>query len=43
VEYVVDFPGIREFQLVGDVRYLGDYLERSVSPWGEFHCFIGEA
>jgi hypothetical protein len=43
MEYVVNFPSIREFQLVGDIGYLGGYLKRSIPPWGEFHCFIGKA
>ena len=35
VEDIMDFPRDREFELISDVRYLGDYLEGSVSPWGE--------
>jgi len=33
VEDVVDLPGGWELDFIGDVGYLGDYLERSVSPW----------
>ena len=35
VEDIVDSPRDREFELISDVRYLGDYLKGSVSPWGE--------
>jgi hypothetical protein len=40
MKHVVDFPSVREFQAVGDVGYLSDYLERSISH--QFHGFIGE-
>ena len=33
VEDIMDFPCDREFELISDVQYLGDYLEGSVSPW----------
>ena len=33
VEDIVNFPRDWEFELISDVRYLGDYLEGSVSPW----------
>jgi hypothetical protein len=42
VEYVVDFPVIGEFEPIGDVRYFGDYLERSVSSWCQFHHVVWE-
>ena len=35
VEDIVDSPRDREFELISDVRYLSDYLERSILPWGE--------
>ena len=35
VEDIVDSPRDREFELISNVRYLGDYLERSILPWGE--------
>ena len=35
VEDVVNSPCDRELELISDVRYLGDYLEGSISPWGE--------
>jgi hypothetical protein len=33
MEYIVDFPVVREFKPIGNVGYLGDYLEGSVSSW----------
>ena len=35
VEDIVDLPGRGEAQSVCHWGYLGDYLERSVSPWCE--------
>ena len=34
MKHVVDSPCFGETDLVSDVGNLGDYLERSVSPWG---------
>jgi hypothetical protein len=36
MEYIVDFPIIREFEFISDVGYLGGYLEGSVPPWCKF-------
>jgi len=33
VEYVMNFPGRGELDFLCEFGYLGDYLERSVSPW----------
>ena len=35
MEDIVDSPRDWEFELISDMRYLGDYLERSILPWGE--------
>jgi len=40
MEDVMDFPGGREFEFVSNFRYLGDYLKRSVSPWGKLWCGV---
>ena len=37
MEDIVDLPGRGKAQLICDWGYLGDYLERSVSPW----CKLG--
>src|SRR5712671_3498968 len=34
VKHIVDSPCFREVDPVSDVGDFGDYLERSVSPWG---------
>jgi hypothetical protein len=34
MEDVMDLPGGGKAEFIGDVGYLGDYLKRSVSPWG---------
>lgn len=39
MEHVVNVPGWGEAEFVGDVGYFGDYLERSVSPWGKLWCY----
>jgi len=33
MEDIVDSPGRGELDFISDVGYLGDYLERSISPW----------
>jgi hypothetical protein len=35
MEDIVDLPGRGEAQSIGNWGYLGDYLERSISPWCE--------
>jgi hypothetical protein len=40
MEYVMDFPIVGDFKSVGDVGYFGDYFERPVSSWCQFHCFV---
>ena len=35
VEDIMDSLRDREFELISDVQYLGDYLEGSILPWGE--------
>ena len=37
---IMDFPVWGKLELVGDWGNLGDYLKRSVSPWGEFGCDV---
>jgi len=36
MENVMDFPGWGKSEAISHFGDLGDYLERSVSPWGEF-------
>ena len=36
MENVMDFPQWGEFEAISHFQDLGDYLERSVSPWGKF-------
>jgi hypothetical protein len=40
MEDVMDGLGGRKTEFVCDVRNLGDYLERSVSPWGKLGCDV---
>jgi len=40
VKHIVDSPCFREPDLVGDVGDLCDYLERSVSLWGQFPTIV---
>jgi hypothetical protein len=42
VEYVVNFPVVGKFKSVGDVGYLGNYFERSIPSWHQFHGFVGK-
>jgi hypothetical protein len=42
VEYIMDSPVVREFEPIGNIGYLGNYLERSISSRCQFHCFIWE-
>jgi hypothetical protein len=36
MKHVMNLPCFRETEFVCHWGYLGNYLERSVSPWGEF-------
>jgi hypothetical protein len=40
MEDVVDVPGGGKAESISDVGNLGDYLERSVSPWGKLGCHV---
>jgi hypothetical protein len=37
---VMDLPILGKLEFVGHWRSLGDYLKRSVSPWGELGCDV---
>ena len=40
VEDIMDVPGGREMKSISDMGNLGDYLKRSVSPWGKLGCHV---